>query len=169
MSGCVPQKDACLCWSCTKACGGCSWSKDLIPVEGWDADPNVHSDGEIYGYVIRFCPEYVEETKKNRSHSELKSAEGVMLLVEAVAKKMRDDYVTGHGPWDETKLPKKFRDVPFPEKRAICRRRNRELIEKWLRSKEGMQMLQLSNPDEVIEMLQDLAERHEQELIDMYR
>ena len=26
-----------LCWHCEKTCGGCSWSRKLIPVEGWEA------------------------------------------------------------------------------------------------------------------------------------
>lgn len=25
-----------LCWDCARACGGCSWSKKLIPMEGWE-------------------------------------------------------------------------------------------------------------------------------------
>lgn len=39
-----------LCWVCRKAIAGCPWSKNFIPVAGWDAEP----DGETY--KIRDCP-----------------------------------------------------------------------------------------------------------------
>ena len=35
----MAQDKPTLCWKCERACGGCSWSADLIPVDGWDAIP----------------------------------------------------------------------------------------------------------------------------------
>lgn len=42
-----------LCWSCSKACGGCSWSSALIAIEDWEAR-------EVKGgsFDIKNCPEY---------------------------------------------------------------------------------------------------------------
>lgn len=63
-----------ICFDCTKACGGCSWSavaadgKTLLfqPVEGWTATPTkmiVRKDNgdtrEIETYHITACPELV--------------------------------------------------------------------------------------------------------------
>ena len=49
-----------LCWSCQNACGGCSWSKNLIPVVGWNATPILVKDeeGDIRTYKIVKCPQY---------------------------------------------------------------------------------------------------------------
>jgi hypothetical protein len=30
-----------LCWDCAKCIGGCSWSKEFKPVDGWDAVPTI--------------------------------------------------------------------------------------------------------------------------------
>ena len=55
----IPQKNEQLCWTCQKATTGeCSWSRKLIPVDGWDAVPSkVHASG----FRIRQCPEYVSD------------------------------------------------------------------------------------------------------------
>lgn len=41
-----------LCWSCKNACGGCSWSKSLTPVKGWQAEKTLVS------YLVIKCPNY---------------------------------------------------------------------------------------------------------------
>ena len=42
-----------LCWSCRKATNsGCSWSRSLEPVKGWEKDS--------YNFIVK-CPEFVEE------------------------------------------------------------------------------------------------------------
>lgn len=58
------------CWTCTKACGGCSWSKNLTPIEGWKAEKvyfNTYRQDTStdYTYQISYCPEYEKEVKKN--------------------------------------------------------------------------------------------------------
>jgi hypothetical protein len=57
------------CWSCTKACGGCSWSKSLKPIEGWKAEKRILQtarkyEPQIETYKILYCPEYEKEIKK---------------------------------------------------------------------------------------------------------
>ncbi len=52
-----------LCWHCEKACGGCSWSIKLIPVEGWNAkrvQNKDFNDTGIVSYTVIECPEFVE-------------------------------------------------------------------------------------------------------------
>ena len=64
--------DACetLCWSCEKASGGCSWSKNFTPVDGWKAIPTVVctyqtklASGQVKKYAqesfnVQECPEF---------------------------------------------------------------------------------------------------------------
>lgn len=49
------------CWTCRNACGGCSWSREFQPVEGWTAEKTViPSNGEYAeSYRIVKCPEYI--------------------------------------------------------------------------------------------------------------
>lgn len=47
-----------LCWKCKRATdGSCSWSKYLIPVEGWDAEKRERRS-EVYRqtYYVKSCP-----------------------------------------------------------------------------------------------------------------
>lgn len=49
------------CWTCSKYCGGCSWTKrDPEPVEGWEATPTVKRNKGVASpyYAIHYCPEY---------------------------------------------------------------------------------------------------------------
>lgn len=46
-----------LCWDCRKAStNGCSWSRKLVPVEGWTATPS-----ERGSYAITECPEFIKD------------------------------------------------------------------------------------------------------------
>ena len=36
-----------ICWTCKNACGGCSWSRNLTPVEGWKAEKTIRSAGIV--------------------------------------------------------------------------------------------------------------------------
>lgn len=51
-----------LCWRCKKACGGCSWSAEFIPIEGWEAEPTIIKDtcGDIQSFRIKVCPEFTQ-------------------------------------------------------------------------------------------------------------
>lgn len=56
------QKES-LCWNCSKACGGCSWSNHLIPVKGWKAKQVYNKDFDdfkVKAYKVIECPEFVE-------------------------------------------------------------------------------------------------------------
>lgn len=58
------KKDT-LCWECQNATGGCSWSKNLTPVKGWEtietAEPTwIGTVRKIVPCVtVTGCPEYV--------------------------------------------------------------------------------------------------------------
>ena len=50
-----------LCWDCANAMGTCSWSKKMIPVEGWEAIPTEKQQfrGEpLKSFLVTKCPEF---------------------------------------------------------------------------------------------------------------
>lgn len=56
------------CWYCTKACGGCSWSKNYTPIDGWVAEETIcdrfidyRGVNITHSYKILHCPELVDE------------------------------------------------------------------------------------------------------------
>ena len=51
------------CWRCQNACGGCSWSREFQPVEGWEAEPTIiMGDGvEIPSFEIKKCPMFIKD------------------------------------------------------------------------------------------------------------
>ena len=49
-----------LCWDCVKATGGCSWSRNLKPVDGWIAKQVKRKDGETT-YKITSCPQFIHD------------------------------------------------------------------------------------------------------------
>lgn len=71
-----------LCWSCKNAVPnleqtrGCSWSREFVPVKGWDAIETTvgvtrFADGSRYytrepNYLIIKCPEFVLDRPLNR-------------------------------------------------------------------------------------------------------
>ena len=54
------------CWTCKNACGGCPWSREFKPVDGWEAEKTfIGSNGEhAESYKIIYCPEYMEEKRR---------------------------------------------------------------------------------------------------------
>ena len=58
-------KKSTLCWSCAKACGGCSWSDgSFTPVEGWKAEPTklISLGKEMDSFLVLACPLYERDT-----------------------------------------------------------------------------------------------------------
>ena len=51
------------CWTCQKACGGCSWSRSFKPIPGWIAEKTFipSNDRHAESYKIISCPEYIKE------------------------------------------------------------------------------------------------------------
>ena len=60
-----------LCWTCQNAVPipegkGCNWSRNLKPVEGWEAKKTIKrpSEGRMESYCVRSCPEYIPDPVK---------------------------------------------------------------------------------------------------------
>ena len=50
-----------LCWTCLNCVGGCSWSIEFKPVEGWTAVPDIMTrqvGDDIHTYKVYDCPNY---------------------------------------------------------------------------------------------------------------
>ena len=48
-----------ICWRCKNSCGGCSWSREFIPVSGWTAVRTFKD--RSWTYCITGCPEFKPE------------------------------------------------------------------------------------------------------------
>lgn len=48
------------CWTCKRACGGCSWSAFGVPVDGWKAEKKLIPENGTHAetYKINYCPYY---------------------------------------------------------------------------------------------------------------
>ena len=65
-----------LCWHCANSVPnraktrGCSWSRELVPVEGWDAITTEvylqRKEGRPYAtsYIVKSCPEFVSDGRE---------------------------------------------------------------------------------------------------------
>lgn len=67
--GC-PVKEGTLCWHCAHAVPnpkkglGCSWSRELVPVKGWDAEYRNIRGSKLPSYLVKACPMYKENEHK---------------------------------------------------------------------------------------------------------
>lgn len=53
------------CWDCKNCYGGCSWSREFKPVNGWEAiETNLPSNGAYAtSYKVIECPEFIEDRR----------------------------------------------------------------------------------------------------------
>lgn len=83
------------CITCGNACGGCSWSRDFTPVEGWFAAlqpvKNHEKQRTLESYLVMDCPEY---TPDRRIRPEDISNDSVHALAAAVVEQAIADYRT---------------------------------------------------------------------------
>lgn len=150
------KKPDTLCVLCARSCvNQCCWCDEQKPVPGWVAEKNTR------GYLVLDCPEYVKDTYETIKPQKLDDR-GVMFLLEAFSKQLREDYVTGRGgPFDSYNANRKRETRKSP---GEIRGLNRKEIEKWLQGPVAGKMLQFSNTDEVIDGLRKMARTYETEL-----
>lgn len=54
-----------LCWDCKNSChDGCSWSREAIPVDGWEIEKNKN------GYKVLSCPEFSRDSYDGGAYKE---------------------------------------------------------------------------------------------------
>lgn len=80
----TPNKS--LCWSCQNAVPtattGCCWSRNFIPVKGWEAKPNP----DMESFRIKKCPLFKEETPESRQENLCKYDSACIKLAEHIIK-----------------------------------------------------------------------------------
>lgn len=76
---------------CKYACGGCSWSNELIPVEGWEAIPTKLGK-HVESYVVLKCPKYKPHRGRAFFSPQRMDTDGAEKLVQAICKKAVEDY-----------------------------------------------------------------------------
>ena len=141
------KKASTLCWSCANACNnGCSWSKDLIPIDGWTTEPLTPN------FIITSCPQYQEE-RRNRSRPDDFDNDGCLELLKAAGTALYKDYISGDGPYEK--------DNDDVTTIIDSMRKNRRDIERFLTSKYGRHLMMLTNPESVILELRRLADIHD--------
>ena len=158
MSNYQKKEIASLCCTCRYACSKrCSWARDFTPVNGW----TLTDDG-----TVSACPQYEEGRGLPRNMD----TEGMMLLLEAAAEQVREDYIHGVDqttPGKEEKRNKRYHGMNLKERMIYekeMRADNRRNIEKWLRGP-GCGLLQITPDiaDQVIKSLQQLVAKFEKE------
>ena len=123
------------CFLCAKACGLCSWSYDYEPIEGWDASPYYDRSDRLWSYDIKYCPEYAPDWQRRKSTDEM-DTNGAVLLIEAIARCAREDYL-------------------------LSGAQGRKAIEHFFISDYGKALLGLSNPEGAVRMLRKLAQKRD--------
>ena len=89
-----------ICWACQNACGGCSWSQSLTPVEGWEVEeiPYMMYHGSGYTvastYHITKCPEFVQDEPRVNIGLILTEEENKEFMKGRYFKKFYADYHT---------------------------------------------------------------------------
>ena len=59
-----------LCNDCARAGGYCSWSCNLTPVKGWDAEAATDTSGNFYTWSVRACPLYMKDATTREGRAE---------------------------------------------------------------------------------------------------
>ena len=61
-----------MCWQCAKAYGFCRWSRELKPVEGWEAQETHinNTDSGCDSYFVKNCPEFLQDGKTTEERKE---------------------------------------------------------------------------------------------------
>lgn len=84
-----------LCWLCGNAVPshdcGCSWSRHLVPIDGWIASQSCNSWAEQFDepvYKVQKCPQFIPDAEDSAE----KDVEGLENLAMAVIKVACDDY-----------------------------------------------------------------------------
>jgi hypothetical protein len=145
-----------LCTYCGRACGGCTWSDGLEPVSGWEAE-----ESKI-GWHVTACPKY-----RSDSRIRVLDTSGVILLVEAIGRQLKEDYVRGRFPYEMRRTapnrPMSLDDVEI-YRAEESRERARRQIERWLTRGEGKTIFQVSDPASVIRELRKAAAEHDRKM-----
>ena len=121
-----------LCWQCDKSCtGGCSWSKDFVPVNGWVAEKNEKRGS----YSVITCPEFV----KSRKLDDI-DINGAHDLAAGIIKMAVNDYRVAKKHATRHSIENFFRSKLFANLCDIDPERIIELLRKEVKAKASMML-----------------------------
>lgn len=85
-----------ICWDCEKCGGGCSWSHDLTPVEGWKTkeDYTLFHGQREESYIVKECPLFEKRNSKIKATDV--DDEGAVNVILAIVKRANKDYITSY-------------------------------------------------------------------------
>lgn len=155
----IDMTDTKCIWCALSCVNQCSWANEQEPVEGWVAEKNPR------GYSVIECPLFIKDTIETIKPTKLHDR-GTMNLLEALVTQMSQDYVTGHGPYDDYNNARKRE---LRKSKAEIRGMNRKAIEKWLYGPIAGKLLQLSDTDEVVRGLRKMSRQYETEMMNLMR
>lgn len=142
------NKPQTICWDCSNACGNrCSWSKDLVPVDGWTVEET------STGVRVTACPQFRRDSAISKKDPDELDTDGCIELLKAAGRLMYTDYISGEGVY-------KY-DRHMPETIMETMKKNRREIERFILSDCGRKMLMITNPESVVHELRRLAEIHD--------
>lgn len=114
-----------LCNYCARACGDCSWSRDFIPVKGWDATETrimFYDCVPVESYNVRGCPLFCADKKR---HTERIREDRLTTLVYKIIERAIIDYAKILTEPDKT--DRRIKDGWCKSKSAV----NQETIEQF--------------------------------------
>lgn len=84
-----------LCWECANSCGGCSWSQEFKPVEGWEAEPTIVEDTqcEYESFNVKSCPQFKPDRKRVVTYEDISTMLGksIRTLFRWKVKRIKDE------------------------------------------------------------------------------
>lgn len=93
------HKKPSLCWKCKNAVPsatcGCSWSRDAVPVDGWEAEKHTgkRQSNEDYGvyesYNVKSCPKF---EKDNKIENHCKDDNACLRIAELILRSQMNRY-----------------------------------------------------------------------------
>jgi len=98
MSGRYINCSTSICWDCARAAGArmCSWSAELKPVEGWEAEPAVVriADGnDEPTWAVKRCPQFTRDLCEADRDPRRLDTDGCIALLEKATALARNDYI----------------------------------------------------------------------------
>ena len=82
----MPKKEDSICWNCKRSCDkSCSWAREFIPVEGWEAE----YCEKYKSYRVNSCPLFLSDENEEWEIDE----KGALMMIERLMEITRDDYI----------------------------------------------------------------------------
>lgn len=142
-----------LCFSCSHATkSNCAWSAIGEPVNDWKAEPTPRGYRVIecprYDCDVYYCSDGTQKLDRNK-HRDIDN-DGMIALLAASLKLLKEDYINGFGPVEYGR----------GKTRAETRAANRRYIEAQIRRPFFTGLYHIDNPEDLIKFLRKELAKH---------